>query len=753
MIWLGGLCVGLAGVFLVKYSIDQGLLGPTARVSLGVAIGLALHGLAEWLRRRNRGSHPALAALAGGASLTLFAAGLASLHLYQLLPPGPTFALLATVAMGTMALALVHGPVLAILGILGAYLVPLLVSDSAGDPVIALVYSLIVSVAALALLHYVHRGWLWWGILLGALGWWLITLQAPGADAVRGTYLALLTWAILAIPTRNWGLRPQAPDHTSAASSELHRTALPALLLLALAMSLSIWQQGFTPAALRYWAPPVAVLILSGRIAYPLRLVPWASLLFQWPAWLGSQLHPADRGLQLSRLAETSQREFLLFALAMAALYSILSWWSGRPARATHSRFSLTCLAPICWLALAYLLVSDLSSDWRWSLLSLSLGVAYLGLSSRALAQPASRDRAAWLILGGHLAYSLAASMYFREAGLTLALAVQAITLSALLRRFDTPGMDWLMKGLLALIMVRLALNPWLLSYPEDVHWSLWTYGGSTLCCATAAFLIGRSHRLRPWLEAVSVQLLVLFIAAETRYQLYDGRIFSWHYSLTEAAINTLAWSALGLVYRYRATLSDSLPDFYRLLGSLLLMAAAVNYLVCLVNLNPWFGDGEVGVTPLWNVLLPAYGLPVFFALLASRSLPDSWRKFALWLAAAGLFVFINLEIRHLWQGRLSLSLGTPEGELYTYSLVWLALAIAAIVAGRRWGREGLYKAGNAVIGAVVVKLFLVDMAGLEGLWRVASFMGLGLSLLGLAYLYRQADGTAHPDGGAREGS
>ena len=51
MIWLGGLCVGLAGVFLVRYSIEQGLLGPGARILLAVATGVILHGVAEWLRR------------------------------------------------------------------------------------------------------------------------------------------------------------------------------------------------------------------------------------------------------------------------------------------------------------------------------------------------------------------------------------------------------------------------------------------------------------------------------------------------------------------------------------------------------------------------------------------------------------------------------------------------------------------------------------------------------------------------------
>lgn len=38
----------------------------------------------------------------------------------------------------------------------------------------------------------------------------------------------------------------------------------------------------------------------------------------------------------------------------------------------------------------------------------------------------------------------------------------------------------------------------------------------------------------------------------------------------------------------------------------------------------------------------------------------------------------------------------------------------------------------------VIGKIFLVDMAGLDGLWRVASFMGLGLSLLALAWLHQR---------------
>ncbi len=78
------------------------------------------------------------------------------------------------------------------------------------------------------------------------------------------------------------------------------------------------------------------------------------------------------------------------------------------------------------------------------------------------------------------------------------------------------------------------------------------------------------------------------------------------------------------------------------------------------------------------------------------------------------------------------------QRELYTYTLVWLLMAIGALLAGSiRYGLT-VYRAGFALLMLVVGKIFLVDMDDLEGLLRVASFMGFGLSLLGLAYLYQR---------------
>jgi uncharacterized membrane protein len=46
--------------------------------------------------------------------------------------------------------------------------------------------------------------------------------------------------------------------------------------------------------------------------------------------------------------------------------------------------------------------------------------------------------------------------------------------------------------------------------------------------------------------------------------------------------------------------------------------------------------------------------------------------------------------------------------------------------------------AALTVLSVTVAKVFLYDMADLTGLYRVASFLGLGLVLIGIGYVYRR---------------
>ena len=73
-------------------------------------------------------------------------------------------------------------------------------------------------------------------------------------------------------------------------------------------------------------------------------------------------------------------------------------------------------------------------------------------------------------------------------------------------------------------------------------------------------------------------------------------------------------------------------------------------------------------------------------------------------------------------------------------------MALTGLLAGCWRRTQSLYVAGLVVLALVIGKLFLVDLAGLEGLFRVASFMGLGLSLLGLAYLHQRLARTGSRD-------
>jgi uncharacterized membrane protein len=85
------------------------------------------------------------------------------------------------------------------------------------------------------------------------------------------------------------------------------------------------------------------------------------------------------------------------------------------------------------------------------------------------------------------------------------------------------------------------------------------------------------------------------------------------------------------------------------------------------------------------------------------------------------------------------------DAELWAWSGAWLAYGAALMAAGIRLGAKPLRLAALAIIGLTAAKVFLVDMSGLEGLWRVVSFLGLGLTLISLGAVYRRFVATRGP--------
>jgi uncharacterized membrane protein len=111
-------------------------------------------------------------------------------------------------------------------------------------------------------------------------------------------------------------------------------------------------------------------------------------------------------------------------------------------------------------------------------------------------------------------------------------------------------------------------------------------------------------------------------------------------------------------------------------------------------------------------------------------------------VAIAGLllvFLLVSLEVRQYFHGNyLDLAThGRPRtGEMAAYSLAWAGLAGAVLVAGILRQNVLLRWASLLLLILTIFKVFLLDLAHLQGLMRVLSLAGLGLSLMAVGFLY-----------------
>ena len=88
-----------------------------------------------------------------------------------------------------------------------------------------------------------------------------------------------------------------------------------------------------------------------------------------------------------------------------------------------------------------------------------------------------------------------------------------------------------------------------------------------------------------------------------------------------------------------------------------------------------------------------------------------------------------------------------PQAELYTYSIVWLLIAVAVIFGGQHRQLITLRNVGFGLLAVIILKVFIFDTAQLEGLYRAISFIGLGFSLVGIGWLYQKLSNENQTEG------
>ncbi len=147
-------------------------------------LAAALVAAGEWLRRSERrldiagvyaANIPSILTAAG--TTVAYATVWAAYALYGFLGPPAAFVLLGIVALVTLGAALLHGPALAALGLVGAEVTPLLVASDTPDYWALYIYLAIVTAAAFAMANL--RLWRWLAITALAFGlFWAF----PGVD-------------------------------------------------------------------------------------------------------------------------------------------------------------------------------------------------------------------------------------------------------------------------------------------------------------------------------------------------------------------------------------------------------------------------------------------------------------------------------------------------------------------------------------------------------------------------------------------
>jgi uncharacterized membrane protein len=234
-------------------------------------------------------------------------------------------------------------------------------------------------------------------------------------------------------------------------------------------------------------------------------------------------------------------------------------------------------------------------------------------------------------------------------------------------------------------------------------------------------------------LEAGAVTFVAFFVALEIRHWTNDGE-FLEPFDFQEIALHLLTMSVQATMYLHlaRRTGRPMLSWAWRILGAGTLVLGAI-----ILVFNPAFTGASVDVP----TLLAAYLVPGVLAVLARPFIVNGTvrRVLGIYGVIAG-FVWITLQIRFLFHpAHMDVIFGSiDDAELWAWSGAWLLYGIALMIVGIRTSSRELRLAALAVVGLVCAKVFLIDMADLTGLWRVLSFLGLGLALIGLGVVHRR---------------
>lgn len=779
--WAGALLVILAAGFFVKLAYDNGWLRipPVARCWLAAGFGFAMLGAGELtLRKINRRAATSLYATGLGV---LYLTAYASCKYFHLVDEGTAFVLLAGVAVLGIGITL-RGQ-LAIIGaisLVGGYGAPLLLQNAAGSPLALPLYMTFLLVTALTLsarqaelfrplrtltciLHagltalWLHQGITDFGLgtLLIVLGWW----------ALVGTELALAA-ARNQSSTSNAVISGLATFWLAGLGGEIlvqtgHADLCGRFLgVVACTVGFAAYWRGGGITALQtrpqhaaellgasLWIQAGTLLVLSVGVHFSGGGIEEFSRTFGWLLLgvggieLGRRLRARSVEIYGVIVGALALIKCLLIDAHVPALQSTL--WSG-----AYPLWGDVCLTRWTLLAVVGVLATlvagmqtRLTADARPAPLPMLMSGAGLllwlhvtGQSVHGLFLPILW-LAAWA--GLHAFRCSAERQGYAELAVValLAAALRWFAMDAAATRFAG---DWSATALLPFA------NPPMLVAASIVA-AFWRQSRAAALAEFSSLQAGRTPSTvarQVWLNVGAIFMLIAFsFEVDRMVSRPDFRYLLHDLELTRALSLMVLWGlgSLGLL----------LTGFRRgyehiaLTGVILLLVDAASWLAG-GSLAPRLMDGTAAALPVFNLQFGSGLLLLVLLAIAARRSRKSAGTWS-WPPAVCSCAWSAVLLLGLWLGSLELDRAISWSGWFAnqhatrqaaFSVFWGLYGIAMVSVGFARRAAALRYAGLTLLGLTLIKVVLVDLADAETVYRVLSFLGLGLVLIVTSVTY-----------------
>lgn len=747
LVRVGVLVLFFGVAFLVRYAAEHIDVPIEIRLA-GIAFGAVAMLLVGWRLRARPGGYGLV--LQGGGVGVLYLVVFGAFRIWQLMPAELAFALLVVVALASALLAVAQDSrSLAIFGVTGGFLAPLLAASGQGNHVVLFGYYVVLDIGVLAIAWY--KAWrslnlLGFAFTFGVGAIWGGEFYRPAHYASTQPFLIVFFLLYVAIAVL-YALR-RAPRLTDTVDAVL----VFGTPLVVSALQLALVREVEYGAA---WSA-VALGAFYCALAYALWRKQRETLQLLVESFLALGIAFATLAIPYAFDGQ--------WTAASWALEGAAALWVGTRQRRVLAQYFGLLLQPAAGLAFASASGTAAAIPVLNSGFVGGVTLALAGLFCAWHLSTQDGKRAAWvdsvaagLLLWGTLwwlgiGWEEARIFAPRAAAGSLHLGYAAATAIAfvMLRR----RLNWVAAAYAALALIPV-MALWALhwsethAHPFAAHGFLaWPAAFAVLYGVLAQIeddlpeaIAGGSHCAAFWLLAI---LGGWECAWQVDAAVGEGRIWS---DIARPLVPAVlaAWVAT-------RTAQSRWPigphrSFY--LATVLLPVIAVLWAwIVYVNVASSGDPRPLTYVPLLNPLDLAVGLIVVISARWWRALRDTERGPAMermlqsapiLLGATG-FLWANgilLRTLHHWAAVPFRWEAMWHSTLVqaSFSVFWSALALIAMVLANRRGLRGLWMCGGALLAIVVVKLFLLDLSTIGGIERIVSFLGVGVLLLVIGYL------------------